>query len=154
MAFTYSIGGAASIGPLTSVAGTDYAVNLNPSVTFAVFGTGAYVISSTYTLKVDGTITLGGGAINTVTQQSTPWWTFDTSDYFCSRFAVILPTGFATLTAQELSTIRSLIQTWRPGNMTCVEIICVDTGRLWGWPIARWGDAGLVWGGTSTSYSP
>lgn len=68
--------------------GSDYA-----PLTRLRFDAGTYVLNSTYAIASDGTLTLAGGAIDGLRQQSAPWWLFDLNDYFCSRFALLIDAG-------------------------------------------------------------
>lgn len=203
------------------------------------FEPGTYVGGSDYLFLTNGTLSTTGGAIDGVSLECSPWWTFDARDYFCSRFAVLFPgptfppslTTFGTATftgtssasvtwnnefpdttyrylcgpatfsggglvevtpdsstksrtgitvnasaaftgtadliawqsgsnpfadfhASDLSRLRTLISTWRPGNATCVGIYALAQGRFWGWPVETWGD-GDTWGHSEVvSYTP
>jgi len=90
-----------------------------------------------------------------------PWWTFDVShmdtagNQFTSRFAILFPVGNTVdLSVQaNLDRIRRVIQRWRPAKATCVTIIDVLSGAVWGWPASQnWG--GFSWGGSIATYSP
>jgi len=84
-----------------------------------------------------------------------PWWKFDEDTEFCSRFAVLFPDGQPSeslATAANLARLRLLVKNWKPGKATCVAFYVLTSGRMWGWPVANWGDPGLVWGGAVTSY--
>jgi hypothetical protein len=91
MAFKWSYNGGAQSAPVTSTSGS-FIFTIPGSYTRVIFSAGTYVLNSTYAIAGDGTFTLGGGAINTVTQNSTPFWTYDGRDYFNSRFVVLFPT--------------------------------------------------------------
>ncbi len=73
MAFTYQIGSGPVSAPVqtTGVAPFVWVVPGLP-LTTVTFAAGTYVLNSTYTIGTDGSITIGGGGINAVTQQSSP----------------------------------------------------------------------------------
>lgn len=82
----------------------------------------------------------------------TPWWTFDSQTDFCSRFAVLLPTGGVP---SDLATLRRVIAKWRPAKATCVGIYAVVSGKEWGFPVSQaWGAATGNWGGNVTFITP
>jgi hypothetical protein len=56
-------------------------------------------------------------------------------------------------TAGDRNRLRNVVAKWRPGRALFMGIWVLNSGRLWGWPTVKWGDAGLVWGGTFTFYS-
>ncbi len=112
MQFAWSYNGGASSGLLPTVAGASYVFLVPGTYTRVTFGAGVYV-PATYTIAGDGSISTNG--INTVTQNSAPWWTFDTKDYFCSRFAVLFPTGGGAFTTSGVGTFSetdTAVVTW------------------------------------------
>jgi hypothetical protein len=132
MAFTWSYNGGATSAPVTSTAGgTTFLVP--GTYTRVFFDVGTYVLNSTYTFAGDGTLTVGGGGISTVTQNSAPWWTFDINDYFCSRFAVLFPTGGGAFTTSGVGTFSetdTAVVTWSnpfPDTTYAVQVGAVNS---------------------------
>lgn len=88
-----------------------------------------------------------------------PWWSFDygmdsAGNQFCSRFALVFPTGTTPSlgTASNLARLRRIIAAWKPAKATPVAIYVQTSG-------ATWNQLGLLfgsfsWGGSSTFYSP
>lgn len=70
MAFTWKVGTGATSAPVVTSGGGTYTFLVPGTFTTLSFAPGTYVLSSTYTIATDGTITRGGSAINTVTQAS------------------------------------------------------------------------------------
>lgn len=70
--FTFQIGSGPISAPVVSSASAPWTYLVPGTLTVLTFTAGTYVLNSTYVIGTDGTITLGGGAINNVTQQSSP----------------------------------------------------------------------------------
>lgn len=104
MQFTYAVydGGAASAAQASSATNPNFQVP--GTITWIHFAAGAYVLNSTYTVNEDGTITRAGGAIDTVTQTSIPWFRIDEKYYFTSRWALLLPSQPTTWRHTALAT--------------------------------------------------
>lgn len=118
----------------------------------------AYSLSGSPTAGVDPTTLLVTTTLsaNPTISGAPPWWMFDTSDSFCSRFAVVFPgsTFPPSMATADLTRLRVIISRWRPAEATCVGIYELTSGRFWGWPIATWG-SGLNWGpSTSVAFTP
>jgi hypothetical protein len=129
--------------------GLSYTLSGNP--TAGVDPTGLLTIANTSVLPKDlvptppSTHTIPAG---------TPWWVFDSLTDFCSRFAVIFPSGIATDDASK-SRLRTIINRWRPAKATCVSIISKTSGKLWGYPSTQvWGAATGNWGGVTVVFGP
>lgn len=156
----YSLSGAPTAGSdPTSLLVITYAAPLNSPLTPSP--------DPPYTKTIPATSQVpdGSGGLATI---ATPWWIFDYKTDFCSRFALILPTQPSTIdpsgnamwtsgvpTADALSRLRFLIQTWKPGSQSLVEIIAFVSGLVWGYPPTQdWGGGGLTWGGANHTYGP
>jgi len=81
--YSYTVdGGAAVTGQTTTPnSGSNYVVTIPGTGVTLTFAPGTYVNNSTYTITSTGSVTLGGGAISTVTQvwagiQATDTWSF------------------------------------------------------------------------------
>lgn len=72
MKFTYQVGGGAISQPQSTTAGASQTFLVPGTYCVVTFADGAFVLNSTYTIATDGTVTIGGGGINNVTQQSSP----------------------------------------------------------------------------------
>lgn len=72
MAFRWRVGGTGAFSdPVVSTAGP-YTFRVPGTYCTLTFGAGTYVLNSTYTVGLDGVVTVGGGGISTVTQASDP----------------------------------------------------------------------------------
>ena len=112
-------------------------------------------------------IPLGDNPFFPVFPSTQDWWRFDDNNAFCSRFAIVftgtLPSGWSAPVSpptagsapniDEVNRIRRVVHRWRPAKASFVAIYVRLTGRLWGWPLANWGDVGLTWGGTSVTWA-
>lgn len=72
--FRYRVGG---VGPFSAEIATVASFRVPGTFTLLAFGAGTYVLNSTYTVGLNGAITLGGSAIATVTQTSSPLDDYD-----------------------------------------------------------------------------
>lgn len=96
-----------------------------------------------------------GLTLKTATLSTTPYvFGFDAPLTFWSKFAIVFPVGTALLTTAQQSALKTIVARWKRGSATYLGATVVQTGRLWGVPIAAWGSGGTWGGSTSTYYSP
>ncbi len=97
-----------------------------------------------------------------------PWWWTDDVSTMWSRFAVVfplasLPSGWSasvtvspptptsTPTDSQVAAMVAAIDLWKPAKSVCTGIyVSTSGGQMWGWPMKKWGDAGLKWSGNVT----
>lgn len=98
-------------------------------------------------------------------------WDFDGTTTQWNRFGVLfpdpgnLPTGWTSATSPptslttptiyEINGLIRLVNKWRRSAAKFKGIRVVTSGHVWGWPVdMKWGDPGLVWGGTVVQFGP
>lgn len=86
-------------------------------------------------------------------------WTFDASPgWMPNQFGIIFGATVSGLTpgsaAAEL--LNATVDTWRPRKARYMGAWMLNSGLMWGWPPGghKWGDVGLVWGGSVTFIPP
>lgn len=85
-----------------------------------------------------------------------PWWTFDDSDTFCSRFAVIFPVDAPNpglSTAATLARAQRLVKAWRPAKATCEGFVHVTAGKTIGYPVRLIDNGSDIGPSTTAVYS-
>lgn len=77
MKYRYRVGGVGAWSAEITSTAVAYSIRIPGTFTTLTFAAGTYVLNSTYTIATNGVITLGGSAINTVTQVSSPLDDYD-----------------------------------------------------------------------------
>lgn len=142
------------------IAGTAYAVLLGlrfldgtaPATSNAVITNNGII----YTLDGSDGLVITDAGINPAMSGSPPWWTMDDVTDFGSRFVVILSYDPASIDADRINRVRQEINRWKAARATCMQIIALTSGRVWGYPKTTWGHAGVKWQTSSNLvyYSP
>lgn len=109
--------------------------------------------SSSYVVQI-GAITNTGDPVEVnpdATTQTTTGITLQASAPFTGTVDVLAyqsgaESPFADLHPADLARLQGIVKKWRPAKATCVGVYVLVQGRYWGWPVKKWGDAGLKWG--------
>lgn len=100
-------------------------------------------------------------------------WSFDGNNGlpnvngFWSRFCLLIydppaswtsitvpPTSGTSPSLNEVNDLTKIVLKWKPAKATFMGTIVRTSGLLWGYPPSQnWGDPGLVWGGTSSTFA-
>lgn len=134
-------------GPFVSEAGNGFAAVLSGTQTRAIFHAGSYTGAATYTINVDGTITVVGGP-DIVNQNSIPWFTLEGDLDFWSRFIFYVdpipewwtdilssPTMDSTPNITTINILRNITNTWKAAKSTSLGIYVVLENNIVGFPV-------------------
>ena len=153
---------------LWPIAGTHQGILLELKAQgFPVGATGAHIIqhNGLYSYLAAGDVVTFGLTMECVNRQgldgSVPGdlegFTLDVRDQFYSKFIVLFPADVPALRpgTSTASLLSRTMKRWRPGKMLYLGAVVIETGQVWGWPLAmNWGNPGLKWGGNTIHQVP